>query len=318
MASELSPPVSSGEVFREVDLYDPHTDMASSSGHHLINDDRGISKGNEANSPARCQIADYTGEGPKEIYVPWFELYPSWLEASDEDQLRALSHAPPDYKFSFPHSEDRAHKPPPGFYTFYQDQLEGGLRFPIPEIFQQISSYYQTHLGQYSPNSIRTLCNFVVLFKALGFRVYCFSFSHFFLPKRSEEGPFYFTARPKCQFFEGAPSSNKYWKNHFFYVKPTDTWRVCSSWRNMLPELPTPHSSFRKDPLFTGVLTAIRGRKFHTPTLLAEDLLCYYGLNSANVTPQGHESTKLSSVCCFIISYGWLLRCLLFCFFFFF
>lgn len=77
---------------------------------------------------------------------PLFELYPSWLQASYEDQLQTISYAPSDYIFSFPRSEDLALRPPSGFYTFYQDQLEGGLIFHLPYFFPKISCYYQIHL----------------------------------------------------------------------------------------------------------------------------------------------------------------------------
>lgn len=293
--SHLSPSTSE-EIFREVDHYDPSMDIASGSG-QCPEVERVSSRPSPGGDGTNLnQLGFHHPEEPFRASDPWFDLYPSWLTEEDEPRIRAFSGAPSDYTFIFPLSEDRAHAPPPGYYTFYLDQLEGGLRFPLPLFFQQLSQFYQIHLGQFTPNAFRTLCNFVVLFKALGYEVDPLTFSHFYLPKRSEEGPFYFSARPNCQFFEGAPSSNKNWKHNFFFVQPSESWDICSRWRAALPELPTPPPGFRKSSTFLEPFGAIRGRRFHTPTLLAEDLLSYYGLSSAKVSPKGNEGMEFSSV----------------------
>lgn len=55
-----------------------------------------------------------------------------------------------------------------------------------------------------------------------------------------------------------------------------------------------PQSNICKGLLFTETLEAIGCRHFHTPTLLAEDLLHYYELSSTAVSLQRNEGMELS------------------------
>lgn len=102
MASPLHSIASiSVEIFREVDQYDLLADISETSGEHheahMLNSPEVL--GDEG--PTRNQLAYYQGEEDtaESRDSPWFEVYPSWLDASNEANIRALSHAPEDYEF---------------------------------------------------------------------------------------------------------------------------------------------------------------------------------------------------------------------------
>lgn len=65
--------------------------------------------------------------------VPWYETHESSLSSIDDEILhRAQFGIPLDHEIRLPTLDQRPHEPPPGYMTFFQGQLEGGLLFPLP------------------------------------------------------------------------------------------------------------------------------------------------------------------------------------------
>lgn len=118
-----------------------------------------------------------------------------------------------------PSSLQRPHDPPPGYVTFFQRQLEGGLRFPIPRFLQDLATYFQFSLSQLAPNSYRLLCSASIIFQI--YQIPDSQILHYFLfPKKGEARVIYFSTRSGVKFLDKCPTSHKGWKQRFFFVKP--------------------------------------------------------------------------------------------------
>ncbi|KZV19085.1 hypothetical protein F511_10136 [Dorcoceras hygrometricum] len=76
---------------------------------------------------------------------PWYEVKASTLRESDISLIKEKAGIFVLYEVVIPHVEARAHRPPPGFHTFYINQIDRGLRFPIPKFISRLCS----HLEQY-------------------------------------------------------------------------------------------------------------------------------------------------------------------------
>ncbi|KZV28575.1 hypothetical protein F511_38684 [Dorcoceras hygrometricum] len=72
---------------------------------------------------------------------PWYEIKASLLQESDKSFIKDLSGMSDQYDILIPLPEDRAHLPPEGYHTFYINQLEMGLRFPIPRFIQSLCDH---------------------------------------------------------------------------------------------------------------------------------------------------------------------------------
>ncbi|KZV51402.1 hypothetical protein F511_20566 [Dorcoceras hygrometricum] len=71
------------------------------------------------------------------------------------------------YEIVIPVAENRAHLPPEGYHTFYLNQLEMGLRFPVPRFIQTLCDHFKVSPSQLTPNSYSSLL-------ALGARVWVY------------------------------------------------------------------------------------------------------------------------------------------------
>lgn len=64
----------------------------------------------------------------------WYEVVGSYLNHNLMDTIRESSGLLEGYDKDMPSAADRAHVPPEGYHTFYTDQIDMGLRFPIPKL----------------------------------------------------------------------------------------------------------------------------------------------------------------------------------------
>ncbi|KAL3533159.1 hypothetical protein ACH5RR_006680 [Cinchona calisaya] len=62
-----------------------------------------------------------------------------------------------------PTAEDRAHLPPPGYLTVYQEQLEAGLRLPIAHLLVNLSNHWDISISQLTPNALQVIAGFTFL-----------------------------------------------------------------------------------------------------------------------------------------------------------
>lgn len=59
--------------------------------------------------------------------LKWYEVTGSYLNHNMADIIRKGLGISAGYDLAMLEAEDRAHKPPPGYHTFYTDQIDMGL-----------------------------------------------------------------------------------------------------------------------------------------------------------------------------------------------
>ncbi|KZT76454.1 hypothetical protein F511_46521 [Dorcoceras hygrometricum] len=84
---------------------------------------------------------------------PWYEEKSSTLRLSDIDIINENGGTMGKFEIVIPHLDERAHRPPPGFHTFYMNQIEMGLRFPILRSITAFCRHIQLSPSQLAPNS---------------------------------------------------------------------------------------------------------------------------------------------------------------------
>ncbi|KZV06567.1 hypothetical protein F511_45952 [Dorcoceras hygrometricum] len=182
------------------------------------------------------------------------------------------------------HPDERAHRPPPGFHTFYMNQIEMGLRFPIPRFIAALCHYIKISPSQLAPNSYIFLLTFVVLLSYHKIPLIPYVLMQLVQIKRLGPRKFYISHKGDHTFIKGNPSSHKGWMSRFFYIKcdvKRDSWKCEMSWRDNLFTL-TPRTPDRA-PRLTSFLEAIRGKSYNAPELIKEDLLCFFKFSRKGV-----------------------------------
>ncbi|KZV45803.1 hypothetical protein F511_36362 [Dorcoceras hygrometricum] len=76
--------------------------------------------------------------------VPWYEEKSSNLRSSDIPFIKEKGGMSDEFEVVIHGPEERAHLPPRGFHTFYINQLEMGLRFPLPKA---VATRYLCHMA---------------------------------------------------------------------------------------------------------------------------------------------------------------------------
>lgn len=149
-------------------------------------------------------------------------LFRSWQSRSNRER----SGMPAGFELAMPGAEDRAHKPSEGYYTFYTDRVDMGLRFSIPQTIQQFGKFFSVSPSQILPNPYAILLSLGVLLKYFGLNICIGRLRRIVQVKKVGLGRFYVNPRPEFQFLGGHPSSHKGWPNRFFFARApiTETW----------------------------------------------------------------------------------------------
>ncbi|KAK6146148.1 hypothetical protein DH2020_020017 [Rehmannia glutinosa] len=138
---------------------------------------------------------------------------------------------PPSFKLALPSFYDRPNRPPPGFLAFFSGQIDGGLRFPIHPLMAELSVLYQIPLNQFSPNSFRLMTGFVMVTKFLEIEPTAELFHSLFQIKVSTtRGLFYLSSRGDARFLGKYPTSNKFWKDRYFFLSSPEPWPFPTRW----------------------------------------------------------------------------------------
>ncbi|KAF3455874.1 hypothetical protein FNV43_RR00516 [Rhamnella rubrinervis] len=82
-----------------------------------------------------------------------------------------------------------------------------------------VLKYFNLALGQLMPNGWRYLLGLIVLFEQLRQHIDMPIFLHFFYLKPGGEGRYAFYARKQTKLLTGAPTSDKGWKDRYFFIK---------------------------------------------------------------------------------------------------
>ncbi|KZV24336.1 hypothetical protein F511_25584 [Dorcoceras hygrometricum] len=98
----------------------------------------------------------------------WYEINASTLRESDISYIKDKAGITSLYEVVIPHVHARAHRPPAGFHTFYINQIDRGLRFPIPTFISSLCDHIGISPSQLTPNSFSSILSLAILLKFFG------------------------------------------------------------------------------------------------------------------------------------------------------
>ncbi|KZV55438.1 hypothetical protein F511_36078 [Dorcoceras hygrometricum] len=157
---------------------------------------------------------------PEELpNTPWYEEKSSNLKLSDIAIIKEKGGTMGKFEVVLPHPDERAHRPPPGFHTFYMNQIEMALRFPIPRFIAALCHYIKVSPSQLAPNSYSFLLALAVLLSYHKLPLIPYIFMQLIQIKRLGSEKFYISYKGDRTFIKGNPSSDKGWMSRFFYIK---------------------------------------------------------------------------------------------------
>ncbi|KZV51601.1 hypothetical protein F511_25600 [Dorcoceras hygrometricum] len=226
---------------------------------------------------------------------PWYEIKASLLQESDKALIRDLSGMSDQYEVLIPLPEDRAHLPPEGYHTFYMNQLEMGLRFPVPRFIQDLCDHLKVSPSQLTPNSYSSLLGLGVLLK-----FYQAPLSHHLIDKltqirQQDVGKFFIRLKPEFGFIKGNPSSHKGWMSRYFFlrrnVREGIAWYCDMSWSEKPTKrvLPPPAQEYDPVPFLKDACT----KCYNARDLVREDLLCHFGFSRKGVAVEGDLADRI-------------------------
>ncbi|KZV17461.1 hypothetical protein F511_42266 [Dorcoceras hygrometricum] len=161
--------------------------------------------------------------------VPWYEEKSSTLKLSDIYIIKEKGGTMGKFEVVLPHPDERTHRPPPGFHTFYVNQLDMGLRFPILRFLTSLCKHIKISPSQLDPNSYSFLLALAVLLSYHDIPLIPYVFMQLAQIKRLGPGKFYISHKGGHTFIKGNPGSHKGWMRRFFYIKRDGKRR--SRWR---------------------------------------------------------------------------------------
>ncbi|KZV31070.1 hypothetical protein F511_31380 [Dorcoceras hygrometricum] len=196
----------------------------------------------------------------------WYEIKASTLRQSDISVIRDKAGINDLYEVVIPHVRDRAHRPPPGFHSFYVNQIDRGLKFPISKFITDLCDHLGVSPSQLTPNSFSSLLSLGILLKF--FRVPLSTFTIMRL------------VQIKRYFFVKRISSRE------------NPWGCDMSWRDEARAQPPPTPERASD--LTDFLRVTREKCFNAQELIEEDLLCYFKFSGKKVQLVGDLGERMS------------------------
>ncbi|KAK6139694.1 hypothetical protein DH2020_026562 [Rehmannia glutinosa] len=198
----------------------------------------------------------------------------STLSQESLNNLRINAGIPDSYELRLPGPTDVPYSPPSGFACFFVEQLEAGLRFPVPDLICRISRSFGISLTQLVPNSIRLLVSLSMILQHSQEVPTPQLWRTFYQAKTSSTpGFFYFTSRGLAKFIDGTPSSNKYWKKRFFYISSPEPWPFATRW---IDDLPHQGRGVKPTPTTLDLVRRLNSDPYHAQLLVESRSLLYY------------------------------------------
>ncbi|KZV55641.1 hypothetical protein F511_26805 [Dorcoceras hygrometricum] len=226
----------------------------------------------------------------------WYEIKASTLRKSDISLIKDKAGISELYEVVVPRVEARAHRPSAGFYTFYVNQIDWSLRFPIPKFISSLYAHLEVSPSQLIPNSFSSLLSLGILMKF--YRVSCSTYTLMQLIqiKRLGLGKFYISNKKELTFIGGNPSSHKGWMSRYFFIKRISSrenpWGCDMLWRDNAHTLSplTP----KQRPDLTNFLEVMREKCFNAQELIEEDLLCHFRFSGKKVQLVGDLGDRMT------------------------
>ncbi|KZV24694.1 hypothetical protein F511_11273 [Dorcoceras hygrometricum] len=220
---------------------------------------------------------------------PWYEIKASLLQESDKAFIKDFSGMSDQYDILIPLSEDRAHLSPEGYHTFYINQLEMGLRFPVPRFIQSLCDHLSVSPSQLTPNSYSSLLGLGILLKYYQAPLSLHLIYNMTQIRQQDVGKFFIRLKPEYGFIKGNPSSHKGWMSRYFFVRRNVregiVWYCDMSWAEKPTKrvLPPPIQEYNPIPFIKDACT----KCFNARDLIREDLLCHFGFSRKEVAVEG-------------------------------
>ncbi|KZV42498.1 hypothetical protein F511_20951 [Dorcoceras hygrometricum] len=136
----------------------------------------------------------------------WYEIKASTLKESDISYVKDKAGITSLYEVVIPHIHARAHRPPAGFHTFYINQIDQGLRFPLPTFIASLCHYIGVSPSQLAPNSYSSLLSLGILLKFHGIPLSTYVLMQLVTIKRLGPGKFYISNKKEFGFIGGNPT----------------------------------------------------------------------------------------------------------------
>ncbi|KZV18585.1 hypothetical protein F511_42315 [Dorcoceras hygrometricum] len=211
----------------------------------------------------------------------WYEIKASTLRQSDISYVKDKAGITSLYEVVIPPIHARAHRPPAGFHTFYINQIDRGLRFPLPTFIASLCHYIGVSPSQLAPNSYSSLLSLAILLKFHGVPLSTYVLMQLVTIKRLGPGKFYISNKKEFRFIGGNPSSHKGWMSRYFFIRRIsgreNFWGCDMSWQDNAHTLPP--SPPEQKPNLTKFLEAMRGKCFNAQQLIEEDLLRFFNFS---------------------------------------
>lgn len=144
---------------------------------------------------------------------------PSELREGELERMRVAYYIPDDVEIRIPGPDWKASGPPIGWLCLFEDQLKGGLRFPIPQFVRDVLNYYRVPLAQVVPNGVRILVRFLLTCLEMEVTPSIALFRYFFQLKKAAQAPGCVTFSSRGGFRIRTPDNNMGWKPRYVFAK---------------------------------------------------------------------------------------------------
>lgn len=206
---------------------------------------------------------------------------PSQIREGELERLRVTFHIPTNVEIRVPGADFRASRPPVGWRCCFEDQLKGGLRFPIHPFICEVLNYFRIPLAQVVPNGMRIVVRFMLSCRQQSVKPTIELFRYFFQLKKAVQasGCVGFSSRGGYRVL--TPDNNTGWKPRYFFFR-TPGLNLLEEWNyNVGPDrLVNRDTNKPKNYERLTILEAQNGKKF------TEDELIEHGLSPAALPPK--------------------------------
>ena len=164
---------------------------------------------------------------PRQLVVPkrWFvySYFSKFTNAKSLGRVRSRYQIPDDVVLRIPNSDEWACSHVEDV-ALYESALTVGLRFPVQPFIRELLDFLSLAPGQVAPNGWRVIISSMVIWRECSDGlddITVEEFLHCFEPSQIAASPGFWTFRSReelVKLVEGLPSSNRRWKDGYFFV----------------------------------------------------------------------------------------------------
>ena len=164
---------------------------------------------------------------PRQLVVPkrWFvySYFSKFTNAKSLGRVRSRYQIPDDVILRIPNSDEWACSHVEDV-ALYESALTVGLRFPVQPFIRELLDFLSLAPGQVAPNGWRVIISSMVIWRECSDGlddITVEEFLHCFEPSQIAASPGFWTFRSReelVKLVEGLPSSNRRWKDGYFFV----------------------------------------------------------------------------------------------------